>query len=70
MGAAGSEHPAQNPKKKPFSNGGGAESGAVPASPALSDPELARLIAAWSSLSPVVKRGILAMVEAAKGEKI
>jgi len=32
------------------------------------DPALANLIDAWADLSEPVRRGILAMVEAAKGE--
>ena len=31
-----------------------------------SDPDLSRVIGAWSKLSPVVRAGILAMVDAAK----
>lgn len=67
MTRAGTEHPLQNSGKTGNSDSGGAESGAQPdLSPSIA-PELADLIDAWASLSEPVRRGILAMVDAAKG---
>lgn len=68
MGEAGFEHPAQNPKKTANSDQGGAECGAPPAFSTITDPDLARVVKAWPDLPEPVRRGILAMVEAAKGE--
>lgn len=67
MGEAGTEHPPQNPKKTADSEQGGAECGALPASSTTTDPDLARVAKAWVDLPEPVRRGILAMVEAAKG---
>jgi hypothetical protein len=68
MTGLGSEHPQQNSRNIANSESGGAESGARPdLSPNIA-PELAGLIDAWASLPEPVRRGILAMVEAAKGE--
>jgi len=67
MTGLGLEHPQQNSGKKRNSDSGGAESGARPdLSPNIA-PELAGLIDAWATLPEPVRRGILAMVEAAKG---
>jgi len=68
MTRAGLAHPHNNRKKTAKSASGGAESGALSdLSPNIA-PELAGLIDAWSSLPEPVRRGILAMVEAAKGD--
>jgi len=64
----GLEHPTKTPRNIAPSETGGAESGAQPAPKAISDPALADLIDAWADLPEPVRRGILAMVEAAKGE--
>jgi hypothetical protein len=66
MTRAGSEHPQHNRKKKACSDSGGAESGARPDLSPNITPELDGLIRAWASLPEPVRRGILAMVEAAK----
>jgi len=60
--------------KNANSQTGGAESGAVGAQNADSavdgavaaDPDLGRLIEAWPTLPEAIRRGILAMVEAAR----
>jgi hypothetical protein len=64
----GLEHPQQNSSEAADPEEGGAESGAPAARTAISDPALAALIDAWPDLPQPVRRGILAMVEAAKGE--
>ncbi len=64
----GLEHPPQTPEKTADPQPGGAESGALPTLSPKTDPELFALIDAWADLSEPVRRGILAMVEAAKGE--
>lgn len=62
-----SEHPRLNRKKTAKFDSGGAESAARPALSTPIAPELGDLIDAWSSLLEPVRRGILAMVDAAKG---
>ena len=67
MTRAGSEHHQHNRKKTACSDSGGAEYGArSDLSPNIT-PELAGPIDAWADLPEPVQRGILAMVEAAKG---
>lgn len=48
---------------------GGAESGALGAREAPSDPELAAVVDAWPTLAEPIRAGILAMVRAAGGAK-
>jgi len=67
MTGLGSEHPTQNSRNIAHPESGGAESGARPALSPNITPELAGLIDAWTSLPEPVRRGILAMVAAAKG---
>jgi len=68
MPEVGLEHPPQTSEKTTDSQPDGAESGAPAARAAISDPELVALIDAWPDLPEPVRRGILAMIEAAKGE--
>jgi len=68
VGDKGLERPPQYPKKTADSNQGGAECGAPPTLSTITDPDLARVAKAWADLPEPVRRGILAMVEAAKGE--
>ena len=68
MGDTGLEHPPKIPKKTANSEPGGAKSGAQAASTSISDSSLAALIDAWADLPEPVRRGILAMVDAAKGQ--
>ena len=68
MPEVGLEHPTKTTGNIAPSETGGAESGAPAALTAISDPALAALIDAWADLPEPVRRGILAMVEAAKGE--
>lgn len=67
MPAVGLEHSPQTSEKTADSQPGGAESGAPAARTVVSDPELATLVDAWADLPDPVRRGILAMIEAAKG---
>lgn len=67
MTGLGSEHPSQIRRKSAKSDPDGAKSGARPDLSRNITPEMAGLIAAWASLPEPVRRGILAMVEAAKG---
>jgi len=60
----GREHPQQTPKKTADSQPGGAESGALPTLSPKTDPDLARLTAAWPDLPEPVRRGIMAMIDA------
>jgi hypothetical protein len=48
---------------------GGAESGAVSARVALSDPDLTAVVNAWPTLPDALKAGILAMIRATGGRK-
>ena len=47
---------------------GGAESGAVEADTAPTDLDLAKVIEAWPTLSDPIRAGIVAMVEASRGQ--
>ncbi len=71
MGATGLEPPPETPGKVGGEQQSGAECGAVPPdsvdSTRQSDPDLARLIAAWASLPPAIRAGIMAMVIASEG---
>ncbi len=67
MPRRGAEYPAQTPKETASSDEGGAECGAPDAPEAPSRPDdsdLRRVIDAWPDLPPVIRAGILAMVEA------
>jgi hypothetical protein len=64
MGGAGIEPVRENPRKMPQIDPCGAESGARLSHLIISDPELARVVGAWSHLPAAVRRGIVAMVNA------
>jgi len=68
MPEEGLERLTKTPENIAHSESGGAESGAPAAPKTASDPALAALIDAWADLPEPVRRGILAMVDAAKGE--
>jgi len=63
----GLEQPANSSGNIAPSETRGAESGAARV-PAISDPNLSKIINAWAKLPEAVRRGILAMIEAAGGE--
>lgn len=72
MGRAGLEHPRNPAGNTPVSDSGGSKSGNVradsapptpPATP--TDPDLAAIVAAWPSLPPAIRAGMLALVGAA-----
>ncbi len=64
MPKRGLEQPPYSTGKTPLSETGGAESGAVGAAKPSFDPDLARLIEIWPSLSEASKRAILETVSA------
>lgn len=71
MGDTGPELPQYCGGKPRVNAEGGAKCGALlgesaPSGTAL-DPELARLVAAWIDLSPAIRAGIMAMVDACQG---
>jgi hypothetical protein len=68
-GPEGLEPPQQNRRKPDHSDLGGAEFGALPDLSPKITPELVGLIDAWDSLPEPVRRGVLAMVEAANTSK-
>lgn len=63
----GFESPEDSGQKPPIRPEGGAKSGALsddsPSEPA-PDPELAAVVAAWPTLAPAIRAGIVAMVKA------
>ena len=63
MPPEGLEHPAKTSGKIGDSESGGAESGAVGAELAVSDPELAKLVTLWSGLTPAIRRSLVALAE-------
>ena len=64
---AGIELPQDSSQNTGVSEKSGAESGAVGARMASSDPDLLAVIEAWPDLPPVVKGSIVEMVRAQKG---
>lgn len=65
MGDEGLEHPAKSSGNTGFPQRGGAESGAVGARMALSDPDLMAVVNAWRDLPEAVRRQVVAIVTAA-----
>jgi len=70
MPPLGVEHPSDFPGKTTDATVRGAESGALPAdSVTLADPELTRVVAAWSMLPYHVKASILELIGATDPRK-
>ncbi len=69
MGVTGLE-PLQIPSGNPgFPESRGTESGTLGAPEAVTDHDLAELVAAWPTLPPLIRAGVLALVRAAEGGK-
>jgi len=64
-GADGNRTPANFPDETCDSQEGGAKSGASLVETVLDDPNLIRLVEAWSTLPDAIRRGILAFVREA-----
>lgn len=62
MAGAGFEQPSESTGKSTIGETGGAESGAVGAPITASDPDLARIVAAWPALDAATKEAILKMI--------
>lgn len=65
MGRGGLEHSPESPKEPLIPNQSGAESGARPPDSGPSpptDPDLARVVAAWSKLPEPIRRAVLALI--------
>lgn len=67
MGDGGLEPTPFSSGNTPFSETGGAESGAVGARNGTLPPDLAAVVAAWPTLSEAIKTDIVTMVTAADG---
>ena len=65
MGGTGLEHPAKSSGFQGVLPEGGAESGAVGARMALSDPDLMAVANAWPTLPEAMRQSIVAMVKVA-----
>jgi hypothetical protein len=67
MGDAGTEHPTDSKQKTHGSGKSGAQSGARPELSTISgDPDLARVVKAWPSLTPAQRRVIVALLDQPK----
>ena len=69
LGATGLEPTEKIPANQPVSKASSAKSGAVGDGHAHLPPELAAVIAAWSTLSEAVQAEILALTKAYSGER-
>ena len=69
MGDTGLELTPKDTGKTGFSKTGGAESGAVAARDSETDSNLARVRAAWPSLSNTTRQVIIRLIEADRDEK-
>jgi hypothetical protein len=67
LGAGGFEPPAKTPANTPDSETGGAKCGASGDDSRQTDPDLARIGAAWPTLPERVKGRIVGLIEAAEG---
>ncbi len=64
MGGAGFAPPLKTPMKTADSDLGGAKSGAPSTPDVTHDPDLARLVMAWSGLPSAIRKAMLTMLEA------
>ena len=76
MGRAGLEHPLTFPSNSPISGSRGIKSGNTgadsvpePSAAMTPDPDLMAVAAAWASLPPAIRAGIVAMVAVAQGSR-
>jgi hypothetical protein len=67
VGDTGLEPLTKSTGKSPTSQSSGAESGALVAGEAQSEPRLSAVVEAWPMLPEAIKAGILAMIRAAIG---